>query len=359
MRRLTRRQWIIVAAVGVAVAVIATVIALAVGGGGSSPKPAASPTPSASSTSTSASPKPAVAPTCPLTGRPATKGEDIHRPPLAVKIDNVDLGRPQSGVTSADVVIEETVEGGLTRLFSLFQCDKATTLGPVRSARESDVGLLRLFHGNVVFAYSGARTRVENDLHRSSHAVLLSYDHNTSLFYRSSSRPAPHNVFTSTETLLKAGIAQNKHLRAPGPLFTYAAKPAGGHRAHSVSLRWSNFASAGWTWGHHVWTRTQNGTPDKMTTGAQVTASNVLIMQIQLKDIGLRDVLGNPSPEDVVTGHGRVWLFRDGRRILGTWKRASFDAPFTLRDRHGKVLALAPGRTWVELLPSAGTLSSH
>ncbi|MEL6983302.1 MAG: DUF3048 domain-containing protein, partial [Actinomycetota bacterium] len=48
----------------------------------------------------------------PLTGLP---GEVPNRPAAVVKIDNGSPARPQSGLNAADIVIEEEVEGGITR----------------------------------------------------------------------------------------------------------------------------------------------------------------------------------------------------------------------------------------------------
>src|SRR5690242_822718 len=76
------------------------------------------PTPSASATVA-----PAAVKTCPLTGVPPRTGEQVNRVALGVKIDNVNDARPQVGLDQADLVVEETVEGGLTRLFAVFQCD--------------------------------------------------------------------------------------------------------------------------------------------------------------------------------------------------------------------------------------------
>ena len=80
-------------------------------------------------------------------------------------------------------------------------------------------------------------------------------------------------------------------------------------------------------------------------------------MRIRTKDTGLRDVVGNPSPDDVVTGSGKVWVLRDGTVTTGTWKRPGIGSPMTLQDAQGNVITLAPGRTWVELLPPPGTIS--
>jgi hypothetical protein len=334
----------------------ALAVLAACSGGSSAPK--ASPT-SASPSATSARPKPVAAPaTCPLTGKPPTKNEDLHRVPLAVKIDNIDLARPQAGINHADLIIEETVEGGLTRLFAVFQCDGSGVIGPVRSARTTDAYLLRLFHGNVVFGYSGSSPKVARDITAQSHAVLLSYDANGSLFYRSSSRPAPHNVYTSTERLLKAGVARKKHMHAPRPFFKYAATAPKGRRVKDIALRWSGYASAGWTWTGHHWNRIQNGTPDMLASGQRASAANVVVMRIKTRYLGLHDVLGNASPDDVVTGKGRVWVFRNGRLIGGTWKRKTLNSPLRL-IRNGKAIPLQPGQTWIELLPSPDTISFH
>jgi Protein of unknown function (DUF3048) N-terminal domain len=43
-------------------------------------------------------------------------GEVPDRPALAVKVDDTGGGRPQAALDAADVVVEEVVEAGLTRL---------------------------------------------------------------------------------------------------------------------------------------------------------------------------------------------------------------------------------------------------
>jgi len=324
-----------------------TLLALAACGGGSSGggKPAA--------TSSSAPPPPSR---CPLTGQLPAGKQDVGRPTLAVKIDNVDVGRPQAGIDRADIVIEETVEGGLTRLFTVFQCDSAPTIGPVRSARTSDAALLRLF-GHAIFAFSGANPKALKPVQETSHAVLLSYDNNPSLYHRDNSRPAPHNVFTSTQTLVDAGKKKNHSLNAPAPIFEYAdTVPAAAKPAKGVSLRWSPDASAAWSWSGGHWVRTQNGTPDVLVDHHRVSATNVVLMRIKTKDTGIRDVIGNPSPDDVVTGGGRVYVLRDGKVVTGRWKRAGIGGAMTLVDRAGNAIPLAPGKTWIELLPGNATM---
>ena len=61
---------------------------------------------------------------------------------MAVKIDNYPAGRPQSGLDKADIIFEEPVEGGITRYAAVFQCQDAPLIGPVRSARNIDIGIL-------------------------------------------------------------------------------------------------------------------------------------------------------------------------------------------------------------------------
>jgi len=326
-----------------ALAATATVTLAACGGGSNHPAPAHT-----------AAPKPPQL--CPLTGQPVQNGQKPDRVALAVKIDNVDVARPQSGLNRADLVIEETVEGGLTRLFTVFQCNSVKTIGPVRSARTSDAALLRLL-GRAVFAYSGANPKAIAPVAATSHAVLLSYDANGTLFHRDSSRPAPHNVYSSTKTLVDAGLKRDGSLRAPAPVFTFSAASTAGTAAHSISLRWSPNANAGWSWAGQRWVRTQNGTPDVLANHQRVDAANVVVMRITTKDTGLRDVIGNPSPDDVVTGSGKVWVFRDGKVVTGRWKRPGIGSPMTLVDAQGNAINLAPGRTWIELLPRPGTIS--
>jgi hypothetical protein len=294
--------------------------------------------------------------TCPLTGLPPREGQKINRVALAVKIDNTDVARPQAGLDRADIVIEETVEGGLTRLMAIFQCDSADNIGPIRSARTSDGDLLRLLDG-AVFGYSGANPRAIAPVRTNSHAVLIAFDDSPQYFRRDPGRAAPHDVMSSTATLLKAGLARNKKLDAPRTVFSYGDPKRPGKKVRTAAMSWSSYTSAVWTWKGRGWARTQNGSPDMLANGKRVVATNVVIMSITTRDSGLHDVLGNASPDDVVTGKGKVWVLRDGKVITGTWHRTNRAKRMVLRDNLGHVLPLRPGRTWVELLPRPRTPS--
>jgi hypothetical protein len=293
-------------------------------------------------------------PVCPLTGLPQTGGEQADRVAVAVKIDNIGPARPQAGLNNADVVVEELVEGGLTRLMAIFQCQRAGLVGPIRSARISDADLLALLHGSVL-GYSGANPKDMPPIRAHSGAALVAYDNQPQYFHLDAGRPAPHDVFSSTTTLLSAGLKARPNLQAPPALFSYGPIDAGARRVHRITLTWPDSA-ARWTWSRHGWLRDQGErayslTPDTLADGQRISATNVVILGVDIASTGLRDVLGNPSPLDVTIGRNPAWVLRNGKMIPGTWSRGSRNQEISLTDGHGRPIALAPGRTWVELLP--------
>jgi hypothetical protein len=332
----------------------ATSLTLAACGGGSSPSTgSATKVPDHPSASDAAD----SGPVCPLTGMPVRKGQNANRVALGVKIDNIAPALPQAGINKADVVVEELVEGGLTRLMAIFQCNSASDVGPIRSARISDADILALLHGSVL-GFSGANPKDLPPIEANSGAVLISQDADPQYFHRDYSRPAPHNVFSSTKAMLGAGTSRRHSLRAPKPLFSYGPIDSHTKNAHRVYLSWPA-ASAQWTWNHGSWLRTQDGVPDKLTDGQQISATNVVIMSVNIASTGLHDVLGNPSPLDVTVGHDTVWVLRGGKIVTGTWRRPTVASKLIFTDAHGHTINLAPGRTWVELLPKPNKPSRH
>jgi hypothetical protein len=333
-----------------AVVVAMALFTMAACSGSSSPSATSTPSASPQPSGTTVPVKANTPPTCPLTGLPQAKHQLATRAPLAVKIDNVSEALPQAGVNSADIVVEELVEGGLTRLMAIFQCSKAKVVGPIRSARISDAYILALLHGSVL-GYSGANPSDLPPIEAHGDTVLISQDADPQYFYRDDSRAAPHNVFSSTKRMLHAGLLRRPKLTAPKPLFSYGPIDPAAKGARKVSLNWPA-ASAVWTWSGNKWLRTQDGLPDKLTNGKQISTTNVVVMSVDIASTGLHDVLGNPSPLDVTVGSNPVWVLRDGKMIKGTWSRPKVTSPLTLRDAQGHVIDLALGRTWIELLPT-------
>jgi hypothetical protein len=140
----------------------------------------------------SATPSPTARPLLsPFTGEPVPSLNRV----LAVKIDNIVNARPQTGLTHADIVYVLPVEGGLSRFLAVFSSHYPSVVGPVRSAREDDLELLRQF-GRPAFAYSGATATLLPYIQRTARIVNL-YSGTTRGYYRDTSR-APPTICTLT-----------------------------------------------------------------------------------------------------------------------------------------------------------------
>ena len=312
------------------------------------PKKAAAKAPAPAAPVASTSP-----PVYPLTGLPETDPSAANRPALSVKIDNVADALPQFGLNQADIVTQALVEGGLTRLMATFQSAQAPQVGPIRSARPVDGYLLRELGGGV-FAISGADAGEIAPVKQYSTSVILSHDAGAAGFFLLRGRSAPHNVFSSTSALWAAGAAAGAAQKPPPQLFTYSAAVPAAPPATQANLSFSNSSSAGWTFDPNTnhYLRIQDGRIDNVASGQRVWTDNVVVLSTPVAHTGNIDRAGNEDPLDVVIGSGQAWVLRNGKVVTGTWTRPSVNVAVAVHDASGQVIALQPGRTWIELLPS-------
>jgi len=332
-------------------AAIAILVALVVTGGNeaASPKPTTTTAPPTTTTSV-----PGVV--APLTGLPVHDASVLDRPALIVKIDNVDsYARPQAGINQADVVFEEVVEGGVTRFAAVFHSREAPLVGPVRSARSTDIAIASALR-HPLFAFSGANA-VFLQLVRAAPLVDLSYDYHPQLYNpRRADRTAPDNIFTPTS---KLRAATPPGQRPPAPLFVYRVEgdPLGAGSKKVTGVSWST-GGAGvpvtFTWSPEkkAWLRQQNGTPHVDEDGHQIAPVNVIVQFVEYHNTGLVDLSGTPVPEAKLVGEGDAWVFTNGHLVKAHWTKPDATTPTRYVDAAHHGIRLTPGQTWVALLPA-------
>lgn len=337
--------------------VVALLLAATACGGGDEKKPTTTTTTTAPPTTQAAPPTtappvpPGHFPLTALTGEPTRLG----RPVLVVKVDNAPKARPQAGLAEADVVIEEAVEGGVTRFAVLYHSQEAGDVGPVRSARSTDVHLAAPLN-RPLFAYSGANA-VFQQLVRTSPLVNVGVDVFPGDYERRRGRPAPYNLFTATSRLFAhtpPGSGPPPPLfffrgqGEPSPIGDPLATPAGGVR---MEYRGNIVTRVEWGWdaGAGLWRRSQDGGLHLDAGGAQVGARNVVVQFVAYRDTGLRDRSGAAVPEAELVGEGEVWVLTDGKVVHGRWRRAASTSVTEYLDAAGIPIRLTPGPTWVEL----------
>ncbi|MGH9038849.1 MAG: DUF3048 domain-containing protein [Acidimicrobiia bacterium] len=323
-------------------------VALAACGGGGDEETASTTTTEAGTTTL----PPPAPDTAPLTGLPADPAR-ATRPVLVVKLDNAPLGRPQAGINEADIVLEEGVEGGITRFAAVYHSTDAPTIGPVRSARSTDI-LFATQLGKPLFAYSGANA-VFADLIRSSPLVDVGVGKIPDIYRREKGRPSLYNLFSATDAMVTRAPAG---ATPPAPLFAYRAvgEPApAGDPAPVVQALWKDKVRTEvvyeWDPTAKGFARTQNGTPHVDAAGKRATPENVVLQVVPYKNTGLVDRSGAAVPEAELVGEGELMVLTDGKVIRGRWNRPDASAVTSYTDASGAVIKLTPGRTWIELVP--------
>ncbi|MGY1703529.1 DUF3048 domain-containing protein [Geodermatophilus sp. SYSU D00697] len=297
---------------------------------------------------------PPSAPTWPLTGVPADAVAD--RPALAVKIENSVDARPQTGLDAADVVWEQVVEGGITRFVAVYHSALPPEVGPVRSIRPMDAAIAAPLGGLLAFS-GGVQTYVTAA--QDAGLQVLSQDTGADGFSRTSTRAAPHNVYAVPQTLVDQADAA--HRAAPGVQLDHAADGlptavAAGQPATSLDLTLSGVSSPRWEWSaaDGRWLRSEGSTLAVEADGRRIGATNVVVLRVDVVATQARDPAGNPVPETILTGTGRALVASGGHTVEATWSKPGIGDRVSLTGADGDPVALAPGSTWVELVPNGG-----
>ncbi|HZA72398.1 MAG TPA: DUF3048 domain-containing protein [Propionibacteriaceae bacterium] len=327
------------------VAAVVTAVVLA-GGAAACSGPEGGPAatePSTSAGTPSGTPSPTPVPTTakpkPATGNPLTGGKVSGNPVIAVKVENTSAARPQVGLSPADIVFVQEVEGAQTRLVAVYHSRLPTRLGPVRSARTTDAQLLPLF-GKPGLVYSGANGRVQRKLDGASLVPVFRLT-------RDRRRVAPHNVFVDLQQ-----VARTEKLGEARPIgWTFAGEPGQrGRRPDDTVVSKVGNDTFGFAYARGRYTVTWRGARYvDGDNGAVAKADNVVVMRVRNVPDGNRDVLGSASVLSETVGKGKVTVYRDGVKIDGAWSRSKSTAPLRFTDARGRDIALKPGQTWVTL----------
>ena len=303
-----------------------------------------------------AAPPPHAGPPCPLTAVPTTKGVP-QRPALAIKIDNYPVARPQSGLDKADIVFEEPVEGGITRLVAVFQCQSPALAGPIRSARAVDLPILdQLSHP--VFLHMGGINPVINMLQNGN---LI----DDNLFYRGSSivqhppgRYAPYSSYVSGDA---AWGLNPDDTTPPKPVFQYSWATPAGTAVTSVHIPFSGSNDVHWAWDTPSgrWLLSWGSSPATVANGGQIAVSNIVVLTVHVTyGPWLENDVGGYEVQSQLVGSGPLEVLRGGIEVSGTWQRPSNSTPTNLVSAAGTPIPLAPGVTWVEIVPSSVTVTT-
>ena len=332
-------------------------------------------------------------PVWPLTGVPDAKASGPAHPAIVVKIDNSPASRPQTGINEADIVYEVLVEG-ITRYALVFHSNIVDPVGPVRSARSSDIDLVADL-STPLFSWSGGNAGVVGEVTAAARKGILidaSHDAASPAYYRANDRQAPHNLYVHLPQLLELKAPANQG--NPVPIFNFrkvvtspssttssssstttSKKSSSTTTTTTIAIPTTTTTLPGsptpgfsldfggvnvdyvWNPATKGWSRLQvdqtHPRPKSSTldaAGVQVSPENVIV---QFIDYG-QSPSDSRSPMALTVGSGKVLVFTDGRVVAGTWSRPSADKPTTYTATDGSPILLTPGRTWVAL-PRAGS----
>ena len=269
-------------------------------------------------------------------------------PVVAVKVDDTEAGRPSMGLDKADVIYIEEAEGGLSRMVAVFASAKPQVRA-VRSVRTSDPELLGAY-GRIILVASGGGGNALPTLDRSGLYSLIN-DRGQGGFHRDLARVAPYNLVTDLAAV--SGAVKAVGVRNVGFTWAVTDPRLSGAKVAPVVSTLVGSTSVDFVWDPKMarYVRTVGGQQITAADGTVVAKPNVLVQYCQVTaDRSDIDVNGNPSMYTHSVGSGGVVLFRGGKRIEGTWSRASNGAPTLFQDSAGKPLLFAPGGTFVALV---------
>ena len=281
-----------------------------------------------------------------LSGLPGGDG-----PILVVKLDDTRSAHPQIGIEEADIVYIEQVEGGLTRLAAVFSSKIPQRIGPVRSARISDIELLAQF-GRVGFAYSGAQSKLRPVL-ESANLINASAERNSATIYTTDpTRVQPYAMVLRADLLLDSLKSKGVKLEESKSVgWKFGDAPSGGEVVTDIRLSWpASSYDAHWSEEEGRWLLDYVGTPNLADSGVRLGASTLVIQKVKITDSIYKDKVGGVTPFSPTVGTGEGYIARDGKVFKAVWNRPTEGSGTKWTTVDGAEISFQNGQIWVALM---------
>ena len=276
--------------------------------------------------------------------------EGVDGPVLVVKIDDTPDAHPQIGLAAADLVYIEQVEGGLTRLAAVFSSQIPPIIGPVRSARISDIDLLAQF-GHIAFVFSGAQSKMRPVIAAANFQDLNAEHESAQIYSRDLTRNAPVNMVLNTDPLfahIKERSFQIEFAKKMG--WNFGPTKSTGDEVLAAHLSWPAASyDAKWSASEKRWLLFHHGAPNLDAAGYQLGASTLVVQKVSITPSIYHDKVGGVTPFSQTIGSGSGYILRDGIAIRALWNRPDAQSGTKWQDTSGNEIQFAPGQIWIAL----------
>jgi hypothetical protein len=278
---------------------------------------------------------------------------------LVVKVDDTKEARPQIGLEDADVVYVEQVEAGLTRIAAIYSSTLPELIGPVRSARISDIELLAQF-GRVGLAYSGAQSKMRPVLAAANIENLSAERNPPSIYTKDPERPGPVDMILKPELLLERANAKvSTKIDSPTVApWRFGDAPKLGAETLTAKIKWPNARyELKWDETSKKFLIYFNGEPNMAASGSQLAADTAIVQLVSITPSIYGDKFGGITPFSKTTGAGKAIMLRDGFSYELTWQRDFETDVTTWLDKDGKIANFKPGNIWIFLTDNPPVLA--
>ncbi len=276
--------------------------------------------------------------------------EGVDGPLLAVKIDDTVPARPQIGLDKADVVYIEQVEGGLTRLAAIYSSEIPSRIGPIRSARISDIDILAQY-GKVVFAYSGAQSKMLPVIAAANLNDYGAQRQSPTIYTRDEMRRSPVDMVLRADLLMEKVRNDGREIATSKSVgWTFGELPSGGIAIKDATVSWPA-AKYEVTWSalESRWLISNNGVANMSDSGIQHGPTTFLIQIVEIVPSEYGDKFGGVTPFSETIGTGNGYVLRDGQYFPAIWSRVDELSGTQWRTTAGEEIPFARGQVWIAL----------
>ena len=282
--------------------------------------------------------------------------------PVAVMIDNHKDAWHHVGLNNAYLVYEFMVEGGVTRLMPVFKGNVPDEVGPIRSARPYYIDYA--LENDAIFIHFGYTIQAGDDMRALKINEIEGMLYDGSKFWRDKKFSAPHNAMTGNENLNALFTKNNFRTTSTDKGFNFTAKEYDLEStlpANSITLKYSTYQTTSYEYNTEtkMYQRSMGGKPHTdARTKEQYAAKNIIVLSAKYENLNdKREVPDKGYQKLFNIGEGTGYFITNGEHINITWKKASREAKTQYFGPDGNEIKLNDGITYVQIVPTTGTIT--